>query len=236
MIRDVRQNSDVITRQMVREIVDGDNVRLMYLPVATLTLSAADETQITMAILEEPCQQELAALERIKAEFEIEANHYNGRTVRDIVQTILWACCDPVNVRPQGGGVYFIPEEHRDTMQALKAMTTALNGMDGTGFANSMWSIPVVDAEEQRKMLQASLEDQVKDESNRMITEIRKVISDGRKVTPHLAEQFTLRARRLSDLVRKYEDKLETEALTARSSQEMAMGQALALLDRVEVE
>jgi hypothetical protein len=234
LIRDVRQNKDVIVRHVVREIRDRQNTRLQHLAVADLRLTEQGKySALGMQPLATLLKEEAAAIDAFMVDYDIEQENYNGRTVRDIIWSVL-RDCDPVNVRPSGG-VYFTPEEHREKIDSLKRLVSILSKHNTNGHKSSLWSIPVINADEQKEMLQESLEDQVREDSQVLVKEMVDLLGDSakRKVTKALAQQYIERVQRLGNLVDKYEQTLQYEAVSAKSNYELAMQQAVTLLAKV---
>jgi hypothetical protein len=99
-----------------------------------------------------------------------------------------------------------------------------------------MYSIPVVDAVEQREMVQESLEDQVRSHSQALIKEMAEIIQKGRKVTAKTAAQYIDRVKGLQGMVKEYEDILEREIISSQANLEAAMQQALSLLSNQDAE
>jgi hypothetical protein len=233
LVRDVAQDREKIVRHVVREIRDKQNVRLQFLPVVDLRL-LEDDLGATLAIIPmtDLMDDERRAVERFRKDFEAEKMSYNGGTVRDIIMEVLQDC-DPVKVRPSGG-VYFTPEEHGEKIEALKRLVGELAQYNTNGHKSTLWSIPVINAEEQKEMLQESLEDQVRADSASLVMEMLDLIEGGkRKITPALAQQYIERVQRLGNLVGKYEEMLQVQTVSAKANYELAMGQAIALLSRV---
>lgn len=230
MVREVRMDPQRIVRQLVREVVDAENVRLEYLPVANLVLQGEAYSFQQLAPMS-ALEQTLAA--KIGNDYADERVRYNGRHVRDVVMGVLHTC-GPVAVRPSGG-VYFVPREHEGSVNALKALVDELAGYTVTSGRSRLWTVPVVDTEEQREMVQASLEDQVEQESKSLIEEMHKVLGGARTVTQALVKQYVERARALADLVGQYEAMLDGEVTAARANLDLARRQAAAMLDKVEV-
>jgi len=231
LMREVKADKNVIIRQLVREVVDANNVRLEYRPVAQLELS--DEKISVKQLDSLKMQVEANAIEKIKRDYEIEKTHYNGRTVRDIIMSILRGC-SPVAVRPSGG-VYFVPQQYEDTAKALRELVRALAQYSTTGRSAQLWTVPVIDAEEQREMLHTNLEEQVTNEVKGLLEEMTKIIKAGQKITKGKSQKYIERVRDLTRLVKEYEEMLETQAVTARANLEVVQAQAMALLEKVEV-
>jgi hypothetical protein len=233
LVREVKMSDTEIVRQLVREVVDSGNVRLEYLPVANLKLEN-DKDFIAEPIVDqcELLNDESIALLKVENEFDRCKDNYNGRHVRELVQNIL-SGCDPVAVRPSGG-VYFIPEQYSQTVHGLSDMIRELSQYSIDTERSRMYSVPVISAEEHRVMITESLEDQVKGDSQAIITEMAKMLKDGKTITPKLAESYINKVKGLRKLVEKYEDVLSTEVLNVQSIMDIAMQQAKKLLENVE--
>jgi hypothetical protein len=233
LVREVKMSNDEIVRQLVREVVDSKNVRLEYLPVANMKLEN-DTNFITEPLVPEYDMyiDETKALLKVENAFDMCKDNYNGRHVRELVQSILNGC-DPVSVRPSGG-VYFTPEKYAGTVQALSSMVQELSQYSITCERSRLWSIPVIDAQEHRVMVTESLEDQVKNDSQSLVAEMAKMLKEGRTVTQRTAEQYINKVKDLRKLVAKYEDMLSTEILSVQSSMDIAMQQARKMLENVE--
>jgi hypothetical protein len=229
LIRDVKSDKDQIIRQLVREVVDAKNIRLEYLPVADLVFTEDNLHVIPRQLMNGHEQKSLRCIEEA---YTVEKDHYNGRTIRDIVQDALWGC-SPVSVR-QSGGVYFVPEKYGDTMKSLQAFVKDVNNYVTTGGRSALYMIPVIDAEEQRQMLQESLEDQVKNETETMIEEMTKMLKSGLKVTQAVAQKYIERAKGLRSLVKEYAEVLDDQKLASKANDELAIKEAMALLEKVE--
>lgn len=229
LVRDVKSDQDQIVKQLVREVVDAKNIRLEYLPVCDLVYKNEDLHVIPREIMN---HHEQTARMNIEEAFETEKGHYNGRTIRDIVQDILRGC-SPVAVRPSGG-VYFVPEKHGDALKALQTFVREIDSYKVTDRRSSLYMVPVVDAEEQRQMLQESLEDQVKNETETIVEEMTKMLKSGQKITQSAAQKYVERAKGLRNLVKEYSTVLEDQKLAAKINYELAIKEAMALLQKVE--
>lgn len=233
LVREVKMSDDEIVRQLVREVVDSKNVRLEYLPVANMKL-VNDTDFITEPIVprHDLYNDEDIALLKVENEFDRCKDNYNGRHVRELVQNILNGC-RPVAVRPSGG-VYFVPEEFADAVQALSNMIRELSQYSIDAERSRMYHVPVIDVQEHRVMVAESLEDQVKNDSQSLIAEMAKILKDGRNITQKTAEQYINKVKDLKKMVAKYEDMLNTEILNVQECMNIALEQAKKLLENVE--
>ncbi|OPY64055.1 MAG: hypothetical protein A4E56_00109 [Pelotomaculum sp. PtaU1.Bin065] len=231
MIREIRADSKQINRQLVREIVDGKNVRLEYTPVADLI---HQENGIHLIPKVDLLHDERDVIDEIKDTYEIEKNCYNGRTMRDIINALLWEC-HPVAVRTSGG-VYFVPARYEETTKSIKRFAKRLNDYRSTDHKTTCWTMPLVDAEEQRSMIEESLEDQVASESKAVIDEMAKLTKGERKITQKLANQYVERVKSLKKLYTEYEDMLNYKSVEAQANLDLAMQGAMGILSKVELE
>lgn len=231
LIREVKADGKTIIRQAVRELVDKNNVRLQYQPYAQLELQGEEINVKWLNPVE--AKVEADTVEKIKRDYQTEKESYNGRTIRDIITNVLREC-NPVAVRPSGG-VYFVPQQYEDAVRALQKLVKALAQHSITDRKSQLWTVPVIDAEEQREMLQTSLEEQVASEAKSLLEEMTRIIKTGQRLTKSMTQKYIERVRELSNLVKEYEEMLETQAIAARANLEVVQAQAMALLEKAEV-
>ena len=233
LVREISAGQSEVVRALVREVVDAQNVRLHYQEVATFNLARADGR---MRVFPSPIatDQERAACERAGALYVQFQNSYNGRHLREVVHNILDAC-RPVAVRPSGG-VYFVPQAHEAAVRRVKDLVARLADYGTTSQRSRLWTVPVIDLDEQRSMIQESLDDQVAGESKALLGEMADLLKSDRKITQLVATQFAGRVRKLGTLTAEYETLLGSKQDRARAGVELARAQVTALLQRVEVE
>lgn len=231
LCREVRQDDKEIVYHVVREVVDSKNVRLEYLPVTSLALR---EENVDMYPLHPLNTVEHDRVNAVLEEFSVAKENYDGKNIRELVLAILRGACKPVAVRPSGG-VYFTPQNYQETVEALKGLVARVAEFGVTASKSCLWTVPVINAHEQKAMIEQSLEEQVAGESKSLIEEMTEIIKSGRKITDRLAQRFVERTRGLGKLVKEYEDLLQTEVVTARANYDLALTEALALLAKVDV-
>ncbi|MGB9661367.1 MAG: DUF6744 family protein [Moorellaceae bacterium] len=238
LVREVKQEKDLIIRQLVREVVDAKNVRLEYLPVAKLELSGEKGEHLEIRDMingKNLYPIERKTLDNICVNYEREKENYNGQNVRDIIMRVL-RNCNPVAVRPSGG-VYFVPKQYRPTVDSLKELVRLLNTHKVTTYNCEMWSVPVVDAEEQRAMVRQNLEEQVMAESKALLEELADLLkAEHIKIRTKTAQKYIEQVRTLAQMVREYEDLLDTKITTVKANLDLVKAQAMALLEKAETE
>lgn len=149
LVRDAGYDRYTVVRKIVREKVDGRGKRLAYNPEeAIMTLQKESGDFFWQAPhggpAEEMCR---AAQER----YQVFLTHHDDRAVRSMIYTIL-AGLNPVAVKPSGG-VYFVPQNHRDTLNRL------VNFIRFMGGRSEGFMIPLIDREDVRDMVREKLRD-----------------------------------------------------------------------------
>lgn len=217
-------------RQLVREVVDGKNVRLEYKPVVQFEIEK--ENLSIIPLVNDLTPQEIEIMNKLPGLHDEALHYYDGTHIRYVIKNILHVC-NPVSVRPNGG-VSFISQKNMKTIEAVKKLAKQLNEYQGNV---KMWSVPVIDAYEHREMIEESLEEQVLSGSNSLIREMREIIEDpGRTVGVKAAKGFADRIKEMKNTVAEYEDLLEYQAIKARENLELARRLAVKLMDVVSAE
>ncbi len=221
---------DKTVRQLVREVVDGKNVRLEYKPVIQFEMEG--ETLSIIPLVHDLTSIEMEMIGKVP-ELHAEAmKHYDGKHIRYMFKSILKEC-NPVSVRPNGG-VNFIPQKNINTVTAAKELAKRLNRYEGNV---KMWSVPVIDATEHREMVGESLEEQVIGGSNTLIEEMKEIIGDSSKqIGVRKAKGFADRIKKMKESVQEYEEMLEFQAIKANENLELAQQIAVKLMESVSID
>ena len=96
-------------------------------------------------------------------------------------------------------------------------------------------AVELVDREEYRDAIAASLDEQVGREANALIHEMGEILRRHQKITRRRQEDLFGRVRVLKSSVAEYEALLEREISDARANLQLAQEEAVSLLSRVEV-
>lgn len=235
MVRDVASDSEHIVRQVVREEVDAENVRLSYEPVAQIQMNGDDRLSAYALPGKErsllPAERKL--LREVWSRFDYECRHYDSSAVRRIVSAVLKEG-SPVNMKASGG-VYFISREHESVTDSVVRLVNELKDYATTSKTSTVTPVPMVDGDEYRDALAESLDEQIERQSKSLIHEMSKVLKGSGKITDARQKEFVGRVRELSGVVKEYEELLEREVQGARSNLELAHKEAMSLLSRVEI-
>lgn len=230
LVREVKMDEKELIRTITREVVDANNERLEYTEIVKLRLSG-DNLSVEPSAAATPGEVDNAS--KVVTVYHENMEHYDGSNMRTLVKNLLYRC-DPVSVRPSGG-VYYTPVKHEQFVQAIKSFINELEQFNVTVAGKSQaWTIPVVDASEQRAMVKQSLEDQMSRESQSLINEMAEIIKGGKPFRQKTAQGYIDRVKDLRKMVTEYEESLEFQAISAKSALEIAMKQAVILLEKAE--
>lgn len=256
LLREVKDAGGSLVRQVVREEVDAQNVRLSYEPVAQIELSggAVDGDPISAELLVGVTRlsptllpQEEDVVRRVVEGAEFERTHYDARAVRRLVSNVLREAY-PVPLK-NSGGLYFVSRNHPEILRSVVRLVEELkqkseNGpvhpaargaTGGTRRGSSVMSVPLVDKAEYREVLAENLDEQIEREARSLIHEMGRVIQGGKKITRRRQAEFVSRVNELKGAVTEYQELLETEISSARSNLDLAMQEAVALVSRVDL-
>lgn len=227
LVREIpNPEKEKVVRQIVREVVDSANVRLEYAPIVTMILEKEDLSTYDLKTL---YPQEIEAVDLVLDEYESAKENYNAQHARTIVMDIL-ADLQQVAVRPSGG-VYFVLEKYSDEIQSLQNMVRDLSQFCIKDSC-TMWTVPVIDVQEQRDMVNDSLQAQIKSDSFNLINEVSEIIKSGRKVSEKTARKYIESVKGLKAKVKEYEELLEIEIAGVQGTMDLALEAAVKLLDR----
>ena len=228
LIREVAVDRDRVVRQVVREVVNAQQVRLEYTPIASLVLERASG-EVNIEWLATPRHDEGQRVDEIRRHYEVCLVRYNDIHVRDVVRRVL-AECQPTPLR-KAGGVYFVPRDHRGLVHALRAFLEVLAEYHDNRAA--LWAVPVVDTQEQREMVRAHLAEYVAVEIARLRDEMADLLRENRSITETQARRYVEAIRGLRKQVEAYQELLREALAETESSVEVVLQQAMSLLQRV---
>ncbi len=242
LIRDVRTSGKCIIRQVVREAVDSVGATLEHKVVAQLELTTTDGI-VAFPLTSELLEDERNLLSKARPTFEKARLSYDSGAVRRMVFRIVSECA-PVPLRASGG-VYFVPAKHEPTIRCVERFVAELKdklkqreseeserrGLDRT----LVMAVELVDRDDYRDAIAASLDEQVDREANALIREMADILKKQRSITKRRQEDFFARVRRLKKAVSEYEVLLEREVTDARANLELAQREAVSMLSKIEV-
>jgi len=239
-------------KQMVTEVLDCSENRLLYQPFATLSL---EEGCLKVDSLDNGgiLTVESEALGNLRRYFEFEKAHHDGEGVRRVIGRVL-SSANAIPLR-NSGGMYFVPKApagadgaskengelptHDATVSKIFAFVEQVRARAGsapnkTPRPSRAMSVPLVDREEYREIVADSLQAHVEKEARELVSEMSRLLKSDTAVTERRSRGFAERVKSLREGVSQYEELLEMRATVARTHLETAMKQARGLLGRVE--
>jgi hypothetical protein len=240
LVRPVTNSGADLVRHLVREIVDTNNRRLEYKPVIEFTIGHGGHPRTRDLGPLGPA--ETPSLSEFTTYFLQETSAYSAQFIRLIIQDFLKSV-QALTVRPSGG-VYFIPAFHWAQVETLKQFISALDQYQEKGPSRA-FTVPVISDDEQKTMVEISLQDQVTKASQEMMREAKTIIitakKKGKPIGAERFKTFVKHSREMSSLANTYraflgleQDKLEgTLEVVAQTAEIMATNANITLEEAV---
>lgn len=245
MVREVLSAEDRIVRHLIKEIRDKKNVCLSYEQIGEIEFDRQYEQMKTVSVTPES----IAVLEKAKILFERSRDYFVSDHLRRLMKNVLGAC-KAVGVRP-AGAIYFTPMAYESTIKALHALVKTLPGN-----AVEMHYLPVVDAQEQRNMIEEKLRSHVMSQVSQLgsllggkaetlgvkktlkslSVEFATILRDQKVVSKTTANNAIQQLQNLKTQVGEYEGLLESNLGEVRSTLDVLRRQVKAMLDRINME
>lgn len=190
MIRAVRRDGGMIVRHLVREVRDAVNTSLTYdTHLAKLMFHRNNDSGtegdgiLTVepddtAIQELPAEEQAtvrALIGNIESRYQRHCRYLTADKMRAVVRNYLEAL-QAIRVR-KTGGVYFVHQQHSDTLAALRTLVTRY------GERSSLTRIPLPDQDEMREMVIAAFTSKAKDDLDKLAADIAAMQRDGQTAT-----------------------------------------------------
>jgi hypothetical protein len=245
MMREVLSDEDHIVRHLIKEVRDKKNVRLSYEQIGVVEFERQGGSLKSLALSDEA----KPALSKAKALYSRYRDYFVGDHIRKLIKTVL-KDCQAVGVRP-AGAVYFTPAVYEPTIKALNSLVKTLPGN-----SVEMHYLPVVNADEQKLMLEEKLKGHVLSQVSQIGSALggNSEVLAVKKTLKSLASEFalTLKGQKvvskasannaihqlqgLKSQVAEYEGLLETNLGEVRATIDVLRKQVRVMLDRVLVE
>jgi hypothetical protein len=137
----------------------------------------------------------------------------------------------PTLVRPSGA-VYFIPYVHADMVQKMEVLSKELASFGITDFQSAFESIPLIDADKTRALVELRFEEQNTRDVDKTLVELAKLLQ-GSDATARTAAQYVEQVKKSKETISKYEGLLNKEMSIARMKVEVLDQQVQKLVDKV---
>ena len=245
MVREVLSAEDRVVRHLIKETRDKKNVQLNYEKIGEITFEREWGTMSTTAFTDEA----KPALHKAKVQYNKYRDYFVGDHLRKMIKTVLGEC-QAVGVRP-AGAVYFTPATYEGTVKAMNSLVKMLPGN-----SVEMHYLPVVNADEQKQMLEEKLRGHVltqvsqigsmlggnsevlgvKKTLKSLASEFAATLRDQKVVSKSTANNAIHQLQGLKQQVAEYENLLENNLGDVRSTIDVLRKQVRIMLDRVSIE
>ena len=166
--------------KLVRETVDAaTNQGIDWSRMANVTFQR-DTQQIDVVELPDLDDEGRDAIRELKTTFANENGRVNSAHLRRMIQDVLHDCLATA-VRPSGG-IYFVTQAYAEKLNKLSKVINAIP----TG--TSMHTLPLLDTQDQRRMLEAAVESELADEMDAHLSKIVETLKTGKPIN---ADTFT---------------------------------------------
>jgi hypothetical protein len=137
----------------------------------------------------------------------------------------------PTLVRPSGA-VYFIPYAHAEMVQKMEVLSKELAAYGITDYESAFESIPLIDADKTRALVEVRFEEQNTRDVDRTLVELSKLLQ-GTDTTTKTAAKYVEQVRTSKEIITKYEGLLNKEMSIARMKVEVLDQQVRKLVEKV---
>lgn len=171
LVRKVRHSKGDIVKQIVIEIVDGQNKRLTFTPAIEMQFSAQGSRFSVTPLIDtgDPGEQQAWALAmEARSQFFAWRGHLNSDAIRRFINRVIVGSQATI----LKAGLYFIPTPR---MELVERMQQAVSGINGV----VVHTIPLVDTEDQRAMVRRAFQTETVGHAQKLTAQIHEMINSG---------------------------------------------------------
>ncbi len=226
MVRLTAKSIEEIVKSIIKEVRDAGNKRLSYEEIGRVHFDK-DTEDIRYYDLQPDSQP---IITQIKQLYETYRTYLTGKQIRAMFHEIIQSM-SPTLVRPSGA-VYFIPYVHADMVQKMEVLSKELASFGITDFQSAFESIPLIDADKTRALVEVRFEEQNTRDVDKTLVELAKLLQ-GSDATARTAAQYVEQVKKSKETISKYEGLLNKEMSIARMKVEVLDQQVQKLVDKV---
>jgi hypothetical protein len=225
LLRDIPMDGSSVYKVLVRETVQPG--QLSYeTQVCRITFDKSSGAISHTAINNDVTGEVIVA--DILANYSLERGALNSHAVRELIRKMLLDS-HAINVRGDGGGLYFVPREEGTFFTNLEGFAAAMPGRVEMG------SHPVLDDSKRREMLRRAFLQEVEDEVDKVVIEVSTLLESGQQISSAKASSYYDQFVAAQEKVKEYDDLLEVRHDTAHSALNIFQRQLLKLSTLVKV-
>jgi hypothetical protein len=226
MIRLTAKSDDEIVKSLIKEVRDASNKKLSYEEIGRVHFDK--DTEDVRYYDLKPDSQPI--ITQIKQMYETYCVYLTGKQIRVMIHEIIKSM-SPTLVRPSGA-VYFIPYVHAEMVQKMEVLSKELAAYGITDYESAFESIPLIDADKTRALVEVRFEEQNTRDVDRTLVELSKLLQ-GTDTTTKTAAKYVEQVRTSKEIITKYEGLLNKEMSIARMKVEVLDQQVQKLVEKV---
>jgi len=226
MVRLTAKSDEEIVKSIIKEVRDAGDKRLSYEEIGRVHFDK--DTEDVRYYDLQPDSQPI--ITQIKQLYETYRTYLTGKQIRAMFHEIIQSM-SPTLVRPSGA-VYFIPYVHADMVQKMEVLSKELANFGITDFQSAFESIPLIDADKTRALVELRFEEQNTRDVDKTLVELAKLLQ-GSDATVKTAAKYVEQVKMSKETISKYEGLLNKEMSIARMKVEVLDQQVQKLVDKV---
>ena len=226
MIRLTAKSDDEIVKSLIKEVRDASNKKLSYEEIGRVHFDK-DSEDVRYYDLKPDSQPIITQIKQI---YETYCVYLTGKQIRVMIHEIIKSM-SPTLVRPSGA-VYFIPYVHAEMVQKMEVLSKELAAYGITDYESAFESIPLIDADKTRALVEVRFEEQNTRDVDRTLVELSKLLQ-GTDTTTKTAAKYVEQVRTSKEIITKYEGLLNKEMSIARTKVEVLDQQVRKLVEKV---
>ncbi len=226
MVRLTAKSNEEIVKSIIKEVRDAGNKRLSYEEIGRVHFDK-DTEDVRYYDLQPDSQPIITQIKQLYETYRI---YLTGKQIRAMFHEIIQSM-SPTLVRPSGA-VYFIPYVHADMVQKMEVLSKELASFGITDFQSAFESIPLIDADKTRALVELRFEEQNTRDVDKTLVELAKLLQ-GSDATARTAAQYVEQVKKSKETISKYEGLLNKEMSIARMKVEVLDQQVQKLVDKV---
>jgi hypothetical protein len=226
MVRLTAKSDEEIVKSIIKEVRDAGDKRLSYEEIGRVHFDK-DTEDIRYYDLQPDSQP---IITQIKQLYETYRTYLTGKQIRAMFHEIIQSM-SPTLVRPSGA-VYFIPYVHAEMVQKMEVLSKELAAYGITDYESAFESIPLIDADKTRALVEVRFEEQNTRDVDRTLVELAKLLQ-GTDATVKTAAKYVQQVQASKEIIAKYEGLLNKEMSIARMKVEVLDQQVQKLVEKV---
>ncbi len=226
MIRLTVKSDDEIVKSLIKEVRDASNKKLSYEEIGRVHFDK-DTEDVRYYDLKPDSQPIITQIKQI---YETYCVYLTGKQIRVMIHEIIKSMA-PTLVRPSGA-VYFIPYVHAEMVQKMEVLSKELAAYGITDYESAFESIPLIDADKTRALVEVRFEEQNTRDVDRTLVELAKLLQ-GTDTTTKTAAKYVGMVKASKETIARYEGLLNKEMSIARMKVEVLDQQVQKLVEKV---